>query len=194
MRKGIEHLAASDPLLAEVMRKLKLKRLPRQKNYFGALIRSILYQQISTKAGDAIAHRFHQLFPGKDFPEPRDVIRIHFGKLRKAGLSRAKATYIKDLARRVIKGEVDFAKIHLKKDEEVIAELVKIKGVGRWTAEMFLIFTLRRPDVFSAKAIQNEEAPNLNAGRPPRKKVGTASLSCMPLLMGQPGQQSLTSL
>jgi DNA-3-methyladenine glycosylase II len=149
-KKRMEALAKADPILGAVIKELKLKPLGKRTDHFESLVGSIISQQLSGKAADTIFGRFVALFPGNKFPEAAEVARTPLPKLRKAGLSRGKATYIKDLARRVAKGEIDFAKIHLKKDEEVITELVKVKGIGRWTAEMFLIFFLRRPDVFSA--------------------------------------------
>jgi DNA-3-methyladenine glycosylase II len=144
-----EKLSGLDPVLAEIIRETKLFRL-KKLPHFERLVRAIISQQLSTKAADTIAKRFIALFPGKKFPEPKDILKMSPQKMRAAGLSRAKATFIKDLAGHVAKGKLKLDIIHKLPDEEVMRELVAVKGIGKWTAEMFLIFSLRRPDVFSA--------------------------------------------
>src|SRR5258708_7735469 len=116
---------------------------------FERLIDSIISQQLSVKAADTIFARFKQLFAPKVFPSPEDVLDIHEEKIRKAGISYAKISYIKSIAQAFTMNQVHIQKIKSMSDEDVITELTKLKGVGKWTAEMILIFTLQRADVFS---------------------------------------------
>jgi DNA-3-methyladenine glycosylase II len=142
-------LSDLDPVLAEIIRANKLYAL-KSVPYFQRLVRGILGQQLSVKAAQTIFGRFVDLFPGKKFPEPQDVLKMSSQKMRKVGLSRAKVLYVKDLAKHVRSGKLKLNVIDKLPDEEVVRELVAVKGIGQWTAEMFLIFALRRPDVFSA--------------------------------------------
>jgi len=157
-RKKILHLRRSDPALGAAINKIGIQRflkdpnyfrLPKKTDHFRSLVVSIMNQQISGKAADTILARFKELFKGKKFPTPRQVLNMPIAKMRKAGLSRMKASFLKDLARRVIDGTVNFKKMHTWSDEEVIEHLVRVKGIGRWTAEMFLMFSLGREDIFS---------------------------------------------
>jgi DNA-3-methyladenine glycosylase II len=116
---------------------------------YQALARAIVGQQLSTKAAASIWGRVTELFDGET-PSPAELIAIDGEKLREAGLSWSKVGFLKDLAERVEDGRLDLGRLNELSDEDVIAELIEIKGVGRWTAEMFLIFHLGRPDVFSA--------------------------------------------
>jgi DNA-3-methyladenine glycosylase II len=114
---------------------------------FHALARSIIYQQLNGRAAGTIYRRFKGLYPGGRFPTAQRILETPPPKLRSAGLSPQKASYIRDLALKVESGAVDLQSVRSMGDEEVIAQLTKVKGVGRWTAEMVLIFTLGRPDV-----------------------------------------------
>ncbi len=114
-----------------------------------ALIKAIVSQQLSVKAADTILTRFNNLFAPKEFPTPEDILRIKDAKIRESGISYAKASYIKSLASAFAKNEINVDKLIKMSDEEVIVDLTKLKGVGKWTAEMILIFALKRPDVFS---------------------------------------------
>lgn len=121
---------------------------PRRLPPFQSLTKSIVYQQLSGKAAGTIFERFKKLFPEGDFPAPHEVAKKSVDELRAAGLSRPKAGYIIDLARRSDAGLIPSLKdCEGLDDEEIIAKLTEIKGVGRWTVEMFLIFNLGRPDV-----------------------------------------------
>ncbi|HWC57665.1 MAG TPA: DNA-3-methyladenine glycosylase 2 family protein [Candidatus Paceibacterota bacterium] len=124
----------------------KLRPLESGKNYFKSLIRSIIFQQLSGKAAAAIFTKFKMLF-GKRFPKPQDVLNMSNEKLRGAGLSRTKIVYLKDLAAKFLDGTVGQKQFSKMTDEEIIEHLVQVKGIGPWTAHMFLIFTLNRPDV-----------------------------------------------
>jgi DNA-3-methyladenine glycosylase II len=147
--RATAHLRRSDPVLGAVIKKRKLSPQKRRTNHFRSLVVAIVNQQLSGKAADTILGRFEALFPGKKFPLPEDVLKMPVPKMRKAGLSKMKVSFLKDLSRAIIKGSVDFKKMRKLSDEEVIEHLTSVKGIGRWTAEMFLMFSLNREDVFS---------------------------------------------
>jgi DNA-3-methyladenine glycosylase II len=120
----------------------------RRHSLFQALTRAIVYQQLSGKAAGTIFARFAALYPGVEFPAPADVMKTSVDKLRGAGLSRPKAAYILDLAARCEAGLLPSVEdCRRLTDDEIIARLTEIKGIGRWTVEMLLIFNLGRPDV-----------------------------------------------
>ncbi len=149
--KILSHFKKVDPKLYKLIKSLEeLQNLPafKTEEYFMDLVESIVSQQLSGKAADTIFGRFKALFP-KGKVTPQSVLKLEDEKIRDAGLSYAKIKYIKDLATKVVSGQVDLGKLKDLADEEVIVELVKVKGIGKWTAEMFLMFTLGRPDVFS---------------------------------------------
>ncbi len=114
-------------------------------DHFSALIRAIIFQQLSTKAASTIHARFIALMPGGVTPEA--LASIPDEQLRSVGLSRQKAMYLRDLCEKLLAGEVSLDGVDALDDEAVIAALTKVKGIGRWTAEMFLMFRLQRPDV-----------------------------------------------
>jgi DNA-3-methyladenine glycosylase II len=147
---SIRHLKRVDPVLAGVIDRVGPCRLePRQEGtHFDALVRSIVYQQLSGKAASTILGRVHALY-GDRSPTPAELLATPDETLRAAGLSRQKLSYLKDLASRVQSGEVplDAEQIDHLGDDEIIERLVRVKGIGRWTVHMFLIFRLGRPDV-----------------------------------------------
>jgi DNA-3-methyladenine glycosylase II len=142
-------LIQSDPVLAAVIGRIGPCRLAASQHddHFAALLRSIVGQQLSTKAAATIHRRLLDLLPPGEAPSPGGVLATPLERLRAAGLSARKAEYVRDLAARVHDGRLDLVRIAALPDEQVIAELSTLKGVGRWTAEMFLIFRLHRPDV-----------------------------------------------
>lgn len=145
-----QYLKSVDAKLAELIKVHELK--PQRKlsrTHFEALVEAIVSQQLSVKAADTIFARFVSLFPNQKFPPPEVVLKLPLSKFRKVGISAQKANYIKDLSGKIVSGDLKLNLLHRLENEEVISELVKVKGIGRWTAEMFLMFTLRRPDVFS---------------------------------------------
>lgn len=149
-----KHLTLVDPILGAAISQIKLKDVKsRRTNHFRSLVESIVSQQLSVKASDTIFGRFVELFgmkaSGKFFPTPEQILKMPDAKLRKVGLSGSKVKYIKDLAQKVHKKEVQLNRLHRMSDEEVIEHLVQVKGIGRWTGEMFLMFSLTRPDIFS---------------------------------------------
>lgn len=146
-----DHFQTADPLLHEWI--LKIQKLPPFKpinpdRYFTRLCDDIVSQQLSGKAAATIFSRFNKLF-NNDTITPDELLQIPHEKLRAAGLSNTKANYVKNLAQHVLDGSLTLDRLPKLTDEEVIAELTKVKGIGRWTAEMFLIFSLGREDVFS---------------------------------------------
>lgn len=138
----------NDPVILKLVDKYGEVEWRESGDLFEELIEAIISQQLSIKASETIFNRFKNLF-GKDFPQPTDVLETSDEKLRGVGISFAKIKYIKDLSKCILTGELDLSKLKKMSDEEVITELTKVKGIGRWTAEMVLIFNLRRPDVFS---------------------------------------------
>lgn len=149
------YLAAQDPVLARVIAGIHLKPLRRATDpgtgdtagYFRTLVTSIVSQQISLAAAASIMRRILERFDG--VPTPEKILAITHDELRSLGLSNGKALYLKDLAAHVQDGRLDLAHVASLSDDEVMRELVAVKGIGPWTAEMFLMFSLRRPDVFS---------------------------------------------
>ena len=115
-------------------------------DHFSALVRAITNQQLSTKAAATIYGRLAALMPGET-PTPDGLASVTDAKLREVGYSRQKIGYLRDLCTHVLDGTLDLATIHGLSDDEVIATLTQVKGIGRWSAEMFLMFRLHRPDV-----------------------------------------------
>jgi 3-methyladenine DNA glycosylase/8-oxoguanine DNA glycosylase len=143
-----EHLRAADPVLARAIEEIGPFRIePRGSSVFVALARAIVYQQLAGRAAAAIYARVCALFPEGE-PTPDQTLDASDEELRGAGLSRSKMLSLRDLARRASGGEIPApAEIHDMDDEAIIERLMQIRGIGRWTAEMLLIFHLRRPDV-----------------------------------------------
>ena len=148
--KAIRHLKKVDPDLAKVIRRIGPYELKQDKTrtIYATLVRSIVYQQLTGKVAAIIFGRFIELFPGRKFPEPEKVLRKPFEQLRGVGLSNQKAGYIQNIAQAAKDGIVpDSRQANLMSDDELVDRLTSIKGVGRWTVEMLLIFRLGRPDV-----------------------------------------------
>jgi len=163
-------LAATDPVMAALIERIgeidlatRLARRSeeRPEDAYGALLRAIVGQQLSTKAARTIYLRVLDIFDGQT-PSPEQLLEASEADLRAAGLSGRKVEYIRDLAKHVISGELELDRLDQLSDEEAIEEIVAVRGLGRWTAEMFLLFHLERPDVLSGgdlgirKAIQIE--------------------------------------
>lgn len=149
--KAVAHLKAADPGLAEIIEAIGPFRmeLKASRSVFGALAEAIVYQQLSNKAAATIYGRVEALYPRATAGfTPRHILATPDEKLRGCGLSRAKVLAVQDLARRVASGELPTLKqAHDLKDVELIEQLIKVRGIGRWSAEMFLMFRLGRPDV-----------------------------------------------
>ena len=150
-RQAIRHLKKADPVLRRVIDEVGPYRQPWVRNRFGALVLSILHQQLAIKAAQTITQRFLRLYgDGRGrMPTPSELLATPARQLRAAGLSRQKMRYLKDLARKTASGAVPLERLARLSDEEVIEALTQVKGIGRWTAEMFLIFSLGRPDVWA---------------------------------------------
>jgi DNA-3-methyladenine glycosylase II len=151
VEKGTRHLRRKDPVMRELIKRLgkldlEARRRGRPADAYGALLRSIVGQQLSTKAARSIYDRVTALFGGRT-PKPEELLAVDPETLRGAGLSRAKVAYMRDLADHVLSGELELDRLNELSDEEIIAELTAVKGLGVWTAHMFLIFHLQRPDV-----------------------------------------------
>ncbi len=123
------------------------------KDPFVTLCKSIASQQLSLKAAATIFRRFEDLFPPDRRPTPERVMTLADDEIRACGFSRPKVSFVKDLASRVLDGRLDLKKLHKHSDEEVMQQLVAVKGIGRWTAEIFLMFRLGRPDILPADDI-----------------------------------------
>lgn len=149
LSKEAEELKKKDPILAKIIIK-DLEPTSERGTVYESLLRAIISQQISVSAANAVRAKFLKAF-GNKFPNPKVLVKATDEKLRSAGLSRQKISYMRNVAEHFIKEKLDEKKFHQMSDREVIDDLVKIKGVGEWTAEMILIFTLHRHDVFSYK-------------------------------------------
>jgi DNA-3-methyladenine glycosylase II len=146
-RAALQHLRRVDPVLARIIGQVGPFRAAHRPERFQALVRAIIFQQLAGRAAQAIYNRFVKATGGSRFPTPRQVLAATDDDLRGAGLSRGKMAYIRDLAAKVAGGEINFRRFAKIDDEEIIEQLTRVKGIGRWTAEMFLMFNLRRPDV-----------------------------------------------
>jgi DNA-3-methyladenine glycosylase II len=168
--KARKALAAADPTMAALIERigkidlatrLRRRKEERPADAYGALLRAIVGQQLSTKAARTIYLRVLDLFGGTT-PSPEQLLEASEEDLRGCGLSGRKTEYVRDLARHVLSGELELDHLEQLDDEQVIEEIVAVRGLGRWTAEMFLLFHLQRPDVLSGgdlgirKAIQVE--------------------------------------
>jgi DNA-3-methyladenine glycosylase II len=180
--KARKQLAASDPTMAALIERIGkidlATRLARRKeerpnDAYGALLRAIVGQQLSTKAARTIYGRVLDLFDGST-PSPEQLLEADETDLRGAGLSGRKVEYIRDLASHVIEGELELDRLDQLDDEEVIEEIVAVRGLGVWTAEMFLMFHLERPDVLSGGDLGIRKAVQIEYGleeMPPPAKV-----------------------
>ena len=146
------HLMRTDPKLGAIIKRVGPCELHAvaPKDPFEALCLSIASQQLSTKAADTIFRRFCDLFPPDRRPSPERVMTLTDDQIRGVGFSRPKVSFIKDLAAHVLDGRLDLAGLTKQPDEEVMRQMVAVKGIGRWTAEIFLMFRLGRPDILPA--------------------------------------------
>ncbi|OLC68098.1 MAG: hypothetical protein AUH78_26790 [Gemmatimonadetes bacterium 13_1_40CM_4_69_8] len=169
------HLAASDAKLAALIARVGPCRLQVEAlaSPFAALVESIVYQQLTGKAAKTIHDRLVALFPRRHV-NPRRLLATHHRRLRSSGLSRAKVLALKDLATKTLEGVVPpLPALHTMDDEQIIARLTAVRGVGRWTAEMLLIFRLGRPDVWPVTdyGVQKGYARVFSRGRLPSPKL-----------------------
>ena len=145
MRKAINHLKKSDPILKAIIERVGPCRMEFGEPVFHSLAEAIVYQQLNGKAAVTIFNRFAALAGEPVTPE--GILKLTPENMRAVGLSKQKSSYLFDMAERASRGELDFARLPDLTDEEVIKHLTQVKGVGVWTAHMFLMFTLKRPNV-----------------------------------------------
>ena len=145
MRKAINHLKKSDPVLRAIIERVGPCRIEFGEPEFCSLAESIVYQQLNGRAAATIFSRFAAL--AGDPVTPEGILKLSDEQLRGVGLSKQKSSYLKDLAAKTSAGLLNFSRLHELSDEEVVEHLTQVKGVGVWTAHMFLIFSLRRADV-----------------------------------------------
>jgi DNA-3-methyladenine glycosylase II len=146
------HLMKADPKLAMIIKRVGACELhaAAPRDPFEALCMSIASQQLSIKAADTIFRRFCDLFPPARKPSPERVMTLSDDEIRAVGFSRPKVSFIKDLAAHVIDGRLDLKGLKKHPDDEVMRQLIAVKGIGVWTAEIFLMFRLGRPDILPA--------------------------------------------
>ncbi len=145
---ALRHLSHADKRMEKLIDKFGPPNFNLMNNYYESLVRSIVYQQLSGKAASIIYERFLDLFVFDIYPEPKDILAVSIETLRSSGLSYQKVNYIRDLSEKWQDGTMNLTDIDSMTDEEISSELIKVKGIGQWTADMFLMFTLGRPDVF----------------------------------------------
>ena len=152
MARARRVLMRRDPVLAPIIKKYGACgiRTGREGDIFCGLVEAIVSQQLSTRAAATIYKRVRALLPDDGTPTPEGLLPLSDDALRGAGLSRQKLAYMRDLSRKMLDGTIKSNELQAMSDEEIVAELTKIKGIGRWTVEMLLIFRLTRPDVFPA--------------------------------------------
>jgi DNA-3-methyladenine glycosylase II len=145
MRKAINHLKKSDPVMRGIIERVGPCRMEFSEPVFHSLAEAIVYQQLNGKAAETIFKRFTAL--AGESVTPTGIAKLTDEQLRSVGLSKQKSSYLRDMAERAIRGELDFTHLPKMTDDEVIKHLIQVKGVGVWTAHMFLMFTLKRPNV-----------------------------------------------
>ena len=147
---ALKHLAEADPVMRQLIAEIGECRLRPEKRRppFQSLVQAVAHQQLHGAAAENILGRFKKLFPGRRFPRPEDLAAVTDEALRGCGFSFAKIRAIRDIAEKTLSGVVPTARQIVKMpDEEIVARLTEVRGVGRWTVEMLLIFQLGRPDV-----------------------------------------------
>jgi len=145
MRRAINHLKRSDPVLRAIIERIGPFRMEYGPAEFHSLAEAIVYQQLNGKAAVSIFKRFASL-AGEPLT-PVGILKLTDEQMRSVGLSKQKSSYLRDMAQRAVNGQLDFRKLHEMSDDEVIKHLTQVKGVGVWTAQMFLMFTLKRQNV-----------------------------------------------
>lgn len=145
---AIKHFKKTDPILYRASVSIEFQEINPVTNHFLKLVRSIIGQQLSVKAASTIYLRFEKLFP-KNGITPEKILQLNKEKIRSCGISYSKIEYIKDLSQKVVDKHLDLENINSLDNETIIKNLTIVKGIGPWSAEMFLMFSLARPDVFS---------------------------------------------
>ena len=147
---SIKELSQMDSDLISLLNSFKIDNLLPEKNYFKSLSRSIIYQQLTAKSAKAIHDRFISIYETEEYPSPEEVLSTTLDDLKSVGLSKFKAQYLHNLSNSFLKEPFNYQTLNQESDKDIIDILTQIKGVGLWTAQMFLMFTLNRPDVFPA--------------------------------------------
>lgn len=142
---ALAHLRSADPVLAAIIQRVGPYAMQYHEPTFRALVRSIVFQQLHGKAARTISERLVQRAGGEITPD--SILKLRVAQMRSVGLSKQKLTYIRDLARKTRDGLVEFERFPQMTDDEIIAELTQVKGIGQWTVHMFLMFALRRPNI-----------------------------------------------
>jgi DNA-3-methyladenine glycosylase II len=174
---ALRHLSKADPVMHGLIRRVGPRALVPQRRHppYETLVRAIAHQQLNGRAAETILERFIALFPGKRFPEPDDVRRASAAALRRAGFSRAKIRAIKHIAAQTAAGRVPTRRTAARmSDDDLIRQLTLLRGVGQWTVQMLLMFTLGRPDVLPADDFGIREGFRITYGlraRPTPKQI-----------------------
>lgn len=180
IQKALTHLK-KDPIMKKLIEKHPIPEWSSDTNIFLHLVDSIISQQLSVKAGNTIYGRFKDLFPD-NIPTPENILQLSDDQIRACGISYPKIKYLKGLAQAIQDGLLHVDDLIALDDEKVIEELIKIKGIGKWTAEMTLIFSLKRPDIFSVGdlGLCNAVAKLYNVDRNDKKKIEKISQKWKP--------------
>ncbi len=145
-RAGVRYLKGNDPMIAKVILRVGHVKFELEDGRYESLVGAIIFQQLAGAAAKAILNRFKKLYNGR-IPAPERYLRTPESKLRSAGLSPQKISYIRDLCQRIVNGSLDLNRLAREPDVDVVRQLDEVRGIGSWTAEMFLIFVLGRVDV-----------------------------------------------
>ena len=172
MRKAVLHLKKSDPILRAIIERIGPCRMSFGPPQFESLAESIVYQQLNGKAAAIIFERFAAL--AGDPVTPAGILRLTDAQMRSVGLSKQKSSYLKDLAAKTAAGDLDFSRLDKMPDAEVIEHLTQVKGIGVWTAQMFLMFSLKRPNVlptgdFGVRMSMHNHYLEIQGGRAAKK-------------------------
>lgn len=182
-KAGTKYLSSKDKVLKRIIKKAGISSVWEdakkwwEPDYYESIVRSIIFQQISGSAGRSILKRFKTVYNGR-LPTPKEFLKTDKRTVRKAGISPQKYSYLKDLCERITDGRLELKKFNDMPDEEIINELDEVRGIGRWTVEMYLIGTLRRVDVLPVDdlGIQKAIQKAYRLRRPPDKdKLGELS-------------------
>lgn len=160
--KALKHLSTQDPIISTIIKNYPKCNLKPKRKYFNSLVRAIIGQQLSILAADAIWNKFNNYFDKK--PSPEKILETDYDTLRSLGLSNAKVKYVTDLSEKVLNKEVKLRGFTKMTDEEIIAELTKVKGIGVWTVHMFMMFNLGRLNVLATGDLGIKKAIMLNYG------------------------------
>jgi DNA-3-methyladenine glycosylase II len=172
VQKALAHLRKSDPVMRAIIKRVGAYRIEYGPPEFHSLVEAIIYQQLNGKAAVTIFNRFAAL-AGEPLT-PETILKLSDAQMRAVGLSKQKSSYLKDLAAKTASGAVDFARLPGLPDEEVIEHLTQVKGIGIWTAHMFLMFSLRRANVlptgdFGIRMAMHKHYLDRQRGKVPKK-------------------------